>query len=63
MISGGTTERAVLLRDRRDDDEDPVRGQHPAVAQGHVLDVAHLHPVDEDQAGLLALGPAGARLT
>ena len=51
---------AVLLRDGRDDDEDAVRRQHAAVAQGHVLDVAHLHPVHEDEPGLLALAPAGA---
>ena len=42
--------RAVLLGDRRDDDEDAVGGEHPAVAQRDVGDVADVDAVDEDHA-------------
>ena len=61
MISGGATERPSCSEIGRDHDEDAVRGQHAAVAERHVLDVAHLHAVHEDQARLLALAEAGAR--
>ena len=44
----------VLLGDRRDDDEDPVGGEHPPVAQRYVGHVADLDAVDEDHPGLLA---------
>ena len=40
--------RAVLLGDRRDDDEDAVRAEHPAVAQRDVGHVADVDAVDED---------------
>ena len=49
---GRDDRRAVLLGDRRDDDEDAVRGQHPAVAQRDVGDIADVHAVDEDHARL-----------
>ena len=54
--------RAVLLGDRRDDDEDAVGGEHPAVAQRDVGDVADLDAVDEDHAGALGLAEARAAL-
>ena len=52
--------RAVLLGDRRDDDEDAVRREHPAVAQRDVGDVADVDAVDEDHARLHRLAEAGA---
>ena len=52
----------VLLGDRGHDDEDAVRGEHPPVAKGDVLDVAHLDPVDEDHPRLLLVAPARAAL-
>ena len=52
--------RAVGLADRGHDDEDAVRGEHPAVAQRHVGDVADVDAVDEDHAALHLLAEAGA---
>ncbi len=53
---------AVLLGDRGHDDEDPVGGEHPPVAQRHVGHVADLHAVDEHHPRLLALAEARAAL-
>ena len=50
MISGRRHRAAVLLGDGGHDDEDAVGREHAAVAQGHVLDVPHLHAVHEDHA-------------
>ena len=52
--------RAVLLGDRRHDDEDAVRAEHPAVAQRDVGHVADVDAVDEDHARLNRLAEAGA---
>ena len=52
--------RAVLLGHGRDDDEDAVGAEHPAVAQGDVGDVADVDAVDEDHPRRLALAPARA---
>ena len=60
MISGSATERAVLLGDRRDDDEDAVGAEHPAVAQRDVGRVADVDAVDVDHARALALAEARA---
>ena len=60
IISGVGDRAAVLLGDRRDDDEDAVGREHAAVAQRDVLDVADVDAVDEDHAGLLVLAEARA---
>ncbi len=49
-----------LLGDGDHHDEDPVGGQHPAVAQGHVGRVADVDAIDEDHSGALGLAEAGA---
>src|SRR4051812_17496635 len=54
--------RAVLLGDRRHHDEDAVGAQVPAVSEGHVGDVADVHAVDEQPAGLDLVAEARARL-
>ena len=41
---------AVRRRERRDDDEDAVVGEAPAVAERDVLDVADAEAVDEGDA-------------
>ena len=43
---------AVGERQRRDDDQNAVLGEPPAVTQGDVLDVADTEAVDERHAGL-----------
>ena len=53
---------AGLLGDRRDDDEDAVVGEHPAVAQRDVGGIADVDAVDEDHPGLLGLAEARAAL-
>ena len=50
MISGLGDRAAVLLGDRRDDDEDAVGAEHPAVAQRDVGRVADVDAVDVDHA-------------
>ena len=54
---------AALLGDRRDDDEDPVGREHPAIAQRGVGDIADVDAVDEEHPGALGLGePRAARV-
>ena len=60
MTSGGGDRRAVLLGDRRDDDEDAVGREHAPVAQGDVGRVADVDAVDEDHPRLLARAEARA---
>ena len=52
--------RAVLLGDRRDDDEDAVGAEHAPVAQGDVGRVADVDAVDEDHPRPLGLAEARA---
>ena len=60
MTSGSATELAVLLGDRRDDDEDAVGREHAPVAQRGVGDVADVDAVDEEHPGVLRRAEAGA---
>ncbi len=62
ITSGRRDRLAALLGDRRDDDEDPVGRQHPAVAQRDVGRIADVDAVDEDHPRLLGLAEARAAL-
>ena len=60
ISSGGAISPPFAELERRDDDEDAVVGEPPAVAEGDVLDVPDPEPVDERDTGVDPVDERGA---